>query len=380
MSIFKEIKLTSELSTVNSSSTPLGSSATFTGTAELNAYPDVMVSVKADQNGTFYLELSPDGTNWDTSLSFVYDTNRINPPHILVKGNRYFRVRFVNDTVAQTVFRLQTYYGTFNKLTTAINGTIAENYDAQLVRPTEYRHEVGMGKRQGRTIWNNFGYNSDVDLAADEIIASFGGTFTPMSTAGTLSIVSSSTDDDLIGTGAQKITITGIDSNRLAITEVVDMDGTTTVTTSNSFLGVNSAVITQAGSGKTNAGNITITGDGNTQGYIVAGEGITQQCIFFTQDNHRALADYLFINCNKISGGGGAPVVTIKGILENFDNGTMIKIFRFTIDTAVENSVELNPKNPFVIPPNSVLYFTANTDVNNTIVNLRFSLIEERII
>lgn len=142
----------SQASVLNSSTETLTDGATFTGTGELNNQPDVMVQVTTDQDGTLYCEFSNDGTNWDTSLSFTYDASRINPPHIFVKGSRYFRVRFTNGNDGeQSYFRLYTYYGEFNKLTAPINGTLAETYDALTTRPTDYHYEIALGKRQGST-------------------------------------------------------------------------------------------------------------------------------------------------------------------------------------------------------------------------------------
>lgn len=63
-------RLNTETSSGNSTTTSLANGATFTGTAEQTTHPDVMVSVKTDQNATYYLEFSNDGTNWDTSLTF----------------------------------------------------------------------------------------------------------------------------------------------------------------------------------------------------------------------------------------------------------------------------------------------------------------------
>ena len=105
-------------STTNNSVTPLNDGVTFVGIGELNNYQDVMIQVATDQNGVLYCEFSTDNVNWDTSLSFQYNTNRINPPHVFVKGVRYFRVRFENNSGSnQTYLRLNTYYGSFNKLT-----------------------------------------------------------------------------------------------------------------------------------------------------------------------------------------------------------------------------------------------------------------------
>lgn len=43
---------------VNSTITPLAGSGTFTGTGELNNFPDVMISCQTDVEGTLYFEFS----------------------------------------------------------------------------------------------------------------------------------------------------------------------------------------------------------------------------------------------------------------------------------------------------------------------------------
>jgi hypothetical protein len=373
-------------SSVNSSTTLLNTGNTFTGTGELNDYSDVMVQVSTDQNGVLYCEFSPDGTNWDTSLSFNYNTSRINPPHVFVKGNRYFRVRFENDSGSnQTYLRLYTYYGSFDKLTAAINGTLSENYDAIVTRPTDYHYEVAMSKRQGNRTWNKFGYNTDVDTASEEIIASFGGTWTSaniMTSADTLDVVSSSTSDAAAGTGAITIGIEGIDANHLYQFEMVSMNGTTAVTTTNTWLGVNRAYVLSSGSNDSNVGTITIddnAGTVGTQAEIPVNESTTQQCLFHTQINHSMLLDWLAIGALKLSGGGGSPRVTIKGYSYSRVTDTVYEVFRSQIDTDVENHLTLNPSQPFVLGGREVIWFTADTNTNNTEVGMRFSGIEQRV-
>lgn len=50
----------------NTTTTPLSTGATFTGSAELNTFPDVGVSCHTDGGGTLYFDFSNDGTNWNT--------------------------------------------------------------------------------------------------------------------------------------------------------------------------------------------------------------------------------------------------------------------------------------------------------------------------
>ena len=105
-----------------------------------------------------------------------------------------------------------------------------------------------MSKIQGRSTWNKFGYNEDIDTGSEEIIASFGGTFNIMTTDDRLSIVSSSTNDSSAGTGANSIAIIGIDQDYNSVTEYITLNGTTSVRSVNSFLGVNRAYVISSGS------------------------------------------------------------------------------------------------------------------------------------
>lgn len=130
-----------------------------------------------------------------------------------------------------------------------------------------------------------------------------------------------------------------------------------------------------------NAGDITITDTSatvGTQAKIPSGDSVTQQAFYHTQINHNLLTDWLFCNVNKISG-GGSPVVIIRGWSYSRVTATSYEVFRMDIDTSVQNFVELRPSQPFVFGGREVAYFTAETNTNNTIVNLRFSGIEQRV-
>jgi hypothetical protein len=372
----------STIDTSNSSTAILNSGAVFTGEwVDVTAYNSIAISVKTDQNGTWSLQLSPDGTNIDSTLTRYYRTNQIEPPHRFSRTRKYARVVFTNTSASnQTYFRLQTILGDTSPLNIPLDATVAQDYDANVVRPTDYKYEVALGRRQGATTWNKFGGNADLDIGT-ETIWGYGGTFARINTASTFTVVSSSVQDILTtGTGAWNVVIYYVDANRLAATEVVPLNGTTPVVTTGTGLGINRVALYNTGSGDVNAGNITITETtgGTVQAYIAAGEGTTQQCIYFTQDSHQLLVDWLYINICKLSGGGGSPRVTIKGWAYSYVSTAKYLVFSQTIDTSVENSCELKPSQPFIVGEKSILYFEGTTDINNTSVNLRFSGIEIR--
>lgn len=376
----------SVLSDANSTETPLSGSATFTGTGELNGHSDVMVSVATDQNGTLKMQFSHDGTNWDATLTYQYDTARINPPHKLIKGYRYYRTVFVNDsTNAQTYLRLNTSYGDFDTLTSSINGTMAENFDAIAVRPTDYHYEVAAGKRQGRTTVNKWGHNEDIDSASGfEILAPWGGTFAPgtdiITTAQTFTVTYTNTSDGSGTTGALSLLFTYIDEDFLTQTGTHTLGSSGSDTTSFSGIGINRVVVLSNGGDGYNAADITITAttDGTTQALIPTQSSVTQQCIFHTQINHTLMLDWLFYNVLKLS--GASPVVEVKGYSWSRVTLTRYEVFHAKIDTSAENTVELAPSQPFVLGGREVFWLEASTDTNDTEVEARFSGIEERVL
>lgn len=239
-----------------------------------------------------------------------------------------------------------------------------------------YNYKVALGKVSGAVTWNKFGYNDDVDTGDAEVIWSVGGAFTRLTTASTLQVVSTSASDTSAGTGARSVIIYGINGSYTAVTEVVTLNGITPVATTNSYLGVNRVAIYLSGSGGKNAGaiNVTATTGGSTQAQIPLGEGTTQQAFFFTQANKTALLDWLVINCNKLS--GSSPKVTIRGWVVSQVSGSRYEVFRHLLDTSIRNTIEYRPSQPFIVGEKSLIYFEASTDTNNTVITLRFSLIE----
>lgn len=362
----------------NSTNDALDNGETFTGSGvNVAEYGTVTVGVKTDQSGTLYMEFSPDCINWDSSLSFAVAAST-NEVHRLTVTRPCYRTRFTNDSGSnQTYLRLTTILGNHPPLTSPLKNQAQQDGDALVVRTNDFKYEVAQSRWQNHTLWNKFAYNADLDTGT-ELVAIFGGSITYLTSASTLTIVSSDTadDGDPAGTGAQSIIIYGIDANRAAQTEIVTLNGTTNVVTSSTWLGINRVAIYVSGSGQVNAGNITITATtgGSTQAYLAAGEGVTQQAIFFTQAGHTYLADWLDINVVKLV--GSSPRVTIKGWVYSAVTNSKYEVYRTDIDTAVENHVPVSPSQPFVIGEKSVLWFEATTNTDNTVVNIRFSGIE----
>lgn len=98
--------------------------------------------------------------------------------------------------------------------------------------------------------------------------AVFGTTYTQQSSAAQRSLKSSSANDTAAGTGAQTVTVNYLDSTMTNQSEVVTLNGTTAVNmVSTTVQFIESIVVTSTGSGRVNAGTISIfttTGGGGS--------------------------------------------------------------------------------------------------------------------
>jgi len=361
----------------NSSTANISDGGTFTGDwQEVVVGSALILAIKADQNLDISIQYSPDGVNADSQIPLYYRTSQIEPPHIFVNARPYVRIVVTNNSgSATTVFRLNAYISDVPaNLNIPIDATMSQDYDSISVRPSDFHTEVALGRRQGMTTWNKFGYNNNVDSASPEVIASFGGTFQYITSGETIDIVSSSVNDDLVGTGVQRIVVTGVDENWDQQVEVVEMDGTTTVTTTTQWIGINRVSIFKAGSGGTNAGTITITAtsSGYTMAEMPVGDGSTQQMVFYVPRNHQFLAEWVRLVALKTSGGGN-PEIVFKGIVYSDINTAEQEVYRGKLDTRRSNGTDVNPPLPFPISEKSILWFTADTDTNDTQVSGRFS-------
>lgn len=373
--------MSSDVSEQNSTRLPLGADETFTGTPEKNGLPDLMITLKSSSAGTLYVDFSvDDGANWDTQLPFKVGAGA-GEFHTFVKGTRSVRVRFVNGSTAQTYFRMQSEFGTFRQGNLPVNAQMSDDADAISVRPTIAEDETVLGLRAGQSASLKFGYNPDVSAAGPEVVAAFGGTFTPLETATTLTVSSSDAADTSAGTGARSILISGLDANRLAQSEVLTMNGTSSVVTAATWLGVNRVVVLSCGSAKVNAGIITCTATtgGATQASIPLGASITQQLIFHTQAGHEGLIKSVNINVLKISGGASPRVTAYLKVFNPGVTGAIYTLRRFKLDTSSSNDITRAYRLPIYLSPTDVVWLEVETNTNSTIVDAEMAIEEHKL-
>lgn len=101
--------LFAQVSNANSSVSALNNAATFTGQfEECHHYPCVHISLITDQSGVLYIDFSNDETNVNKTVSYNITAATFTEKLVSV-SNRYFRVRFTNNSGAnQTYIRLET--------------------------------------------------------------------------------------------------------------------------------------------------------------------------------------------------------------------------------------------------------------------------------
>lgn len=144
-----------------------------------------------------------------------------------------------------------------------------------------FLYAVTLGRIPGfsRVIVN--GRSSTLTLGAD-VWEGGVGPYPLLASASKLDFVSTSVLDTILGTGARSFMIQGLDVNFNPISETVNLNGLTPVTTVNAYLRVNRILITGAGSGLVNAGIVTVqvTGGGTIQGVVPVGVGLAKTAVY----------------------------------------------------------------------------------------------------
>lgn len=247
----------------------------------------------------------------------------------------------------------------------------------ETVSVNDYFIEVGRGGISDAEIWNKFGYNEDIDTGTSpEVIRSWGGSMDLNMTPQLVDIVSSSSDDSLTGSGLQLAIVYGVNGSWEHVIEVVSMDGTNTVQTAQTYIGINRLTIFRSGDDLGNVGTITATGalNNNIMGEIPVGEGTSQQCMFYVGENKRFEAMWLYLNAIKTSGGGQEPELDFEFWVYSDIVTSKFVVFRSFLDVSLATQTDINPNQiPFNVGEKSVIWVEGTTDVNNARATCRFS-------
>ncbi len=144
---------------------------------------------------------------------------------------------------------------------------MAPSRGKQTGSPTDIRFEVAAGHYGLETVVVS-GQNDDIDVGITEDIWDGGGVWVPPTVARNHDVVSTSVSDIDGGTGMQRVLVLGLDENYIRHSEMVVMNGTTSVATLKLFTMINRLVHVSVGSGAVNIGTITATAQ--TDGTVTA--------------------------------------------------------------------------------------------------------------
>jgi hypothetical protein len=146
--------------------------------------------------------------------------------------------------------------------------------------------QVARGQITGHKTIFKFGNNSDINGAL-ETIWSRGGLYVYPTSAIQMKVSSSSANDAALGTGAQTVSVQGLDQNYNEVAETVTLTGQTEVLTTNTFIRVFRAFVITAGSGGTAAGTIYVG-----TGTVTAGVPATVYAEIALGDNQTTMATW----------------------------------------------------------------------------------------
>jgi hypothetical protein len=136
--------------------------------------------------------------------------------------------------------------------------------------------QVARGQIPGHIGIEIFGFTPNISNTASgpmwEGQTQSGGLYTPPSTAAQLVLVSDSATDNT----TRSVVIDGLGANFVPLTETIALNGTSNVTTTSSFLRINSMSMLSS----TNTGNITASISSTVYAKINAGVGQTQMSIY----------------------------------------------------------------------------------------------------
>ncbi len=240
-----------------STTTPLLANATFTSVAQPGVpYSAIVVAVKTDAAGVLNVELSVDGANWDSSLSYAVgaETNEV---HRIVITRPYFRIRYVNGAVAQTYLRLSVMGDNYNLLTSPLNSNIQRDADAIVARSFGEELTIAEGKAEGYSVVTKFGRDPDVDTGTlPEDVWNGGGVYTgfPTGAAEEFQVLSTNAGD----TGVLTFTYLPSFTATAWLQATVTLNGTTPVNTGITGVRMHTARYASGGATTFNLGNITV--------------------------------------------------------------------------------------------------------------------------
>ena len=234
--------------------------------------------------------------------------------------------------------------------------------------------QTARGQIRNHYVVHIFGYNPDIDSAAEETVWTAGGLYQHLDTPSIMKVSSSSASDTSAGIGARSIYIVGINSTGGEVFETVILNGQTPVNTIHTYSSIQTSSVVSVGSATHNEGNIsigtgTVTGGvpANIYGHILVSEN---KSLIGHYTIPAGYTGYL-ISGGMSSGteGGSAYVI---GRLKVRQNDI---VYTSALVTFSNGQVNFDFKYPIAIPEGACIQATAKSTANNESVSCNFEIV-----
>jgi hypothetical protein len=217
---------------------------------------------------------------------------------------------------------------------------------------SNFLFDIARGGVVGASVVNVFGFNVAVGTSF-ETLWNDGGNYVFPTEAKAMTAVSSSVLDTM------QVLINGLDINYQPVTQIVTLTGTSPVSIPESIYRINSAVILSG----SNVGNITIASGGVTYGYIGAGLGTTQACIYTVPEGHKLYLFRIDVNSATVT---GSKYLTFRNVVQS-PNGRMLRVAEATFATS---QVSYDRQVPFMIDEKTDFLFEAKSSSGSNEVSI----------
>ena len=234
--------------------------------------------------------------------------------------------------------------------------------------------QISRGQIEGHEIRHIFGYNPDVDSAAEETVWTAGGLYVPIDTPAIMKVSSSSASDTSAGVGARTVYIMGINSTGGEVSETVTLNGQTAVNTTHTYTSIQSCQVMSVGSSLHNVGNINIgTGTvtagvpANMYGQIYATENQSLMGYYTIPINHTG-----YLISGNVSCGATQANKSITGRLKIKTNDV---IYTGALVTFSAGTANFDFKYPIRIPEQATISASVRSTTDNEQVSSYFQLL-----
>lgn len=393
------------ISNGNSTSAILGAGATFTGVWEdVEQFATAAVTISgnlAAEPGTLFFDLSQDGVNIHATVpASIPNSVFFDKPHILNLVEKYIRIRYTNGATPQTTFDLQTKYSNAQQLglLNSIGEPIYDTSEGTIVRAVlngsgadglyrnagvnkggalevaDFLTEVALGNIPGHSEVQVFGFKDNIDVGIPPIdIYNGTGDYPgqPVGVSDTVDVVSNIANDTSAGSGAQQIYLYGLDALGVEQSETVSTNGTTPVTSANTYSRV---LIVEVSGPNSNEGTITVrhtSTPANIFANLAPGVGKSEAGAFTIPSNKVGVLLNYYVISSRSNGSPGSGVLSLR---KRVPGGSYIGIRYENFSTSSANNPPLG--GGIVLEPGTDIKVRVETvSDNDTSVSVSFTLL-----